>query len=197
MTRLRPAALIAMVLMVLTAPVLLLVALAVFLDLGRPVTFRQKRGGRNSIPFELIKFRTMRTLVDQAGKPLPDEMRITPVGRFLRRSRLDELPELLNIVRGDMGFIGPRPLLPDTIEGLGVKGIARGLVRPGLTGWSQVNGNTLLDLDEKLQLDIWYVNHRSWSLDMAIIWRTLFVMVGGERRNIRSLEHASNPRRGG
>ena len=107
----RPAGLVAMVLMVVTLPVLAIVALMVLLDVGRPVLFRQKRGGRNSIPFELVKFRTMRNLVDQAGKPLPDDMRITAVGRFLRRSRLDELPELLNIMRGDMGFIGPRPLL--------------------------------------------------------------------------------------
>lgn len=193
----RPAAPIAVILMALTAPVLLIVALLVLVDLGRPIAFRQKRSGRSGIPFEMIKFRTMRNSIDQSGKPLPDEMRLTPIGRFLRRTRLDELPELLNIARGDMGFIGPRPLLPDTIEALGVKGIARGLVRPGLTGWSQVNGNTLLDIEEKLQLDIWYVNHRSWSLDMTIIWRTILVVVCGERRNIRSLEHASNPRRGG
>ncbi|MBO9517212.1 MAG: sugar transferase [Porphyrobacter sp.] len=164
------------------SPVLVVLGLLVLLSLGRPVVFQQARSGRLGQPFVLYKFRTMRDDRDEAGRLLPDEQRVTAVGAFLRRTRLDELPGLLNIARGEMAFVGPRPLLPETIDQLGDKGRKRGAVRPGMTGWAQVNGNTLLSLDEKVTLDLWYIDHAGFWLDLTILQRTLLVMIGGERR---------------
>lgn len=170
------------VLLMLVLPLLVLLAGGVLLSLGRPVLFRQQRAGRGGVPFTLLKLRSMRNSCDASGRPLPDEARVTPFGRFLRRSRLDELPGLWNVVAGDMAFVGPRPLLPETIAALEMHGVQRGAVRPGLTGWSQVNGNTLLALEEKIALDLWYVAHSSPLLDLRILLLTVWVMVGGERR---------------
>jgi lipopolysaccharide/colanic/teichoic acid biosynthesis glycosyltransferase len=170
------------VLLMLVLPLLVLLAGGVLLSLGRPVLFRQQRAGRGGVPFTLLKLRSMRNTCDASGRPLPDEARVTPFGRFLRRSRLDELPGLWNVVAGDMAFVGPRPLLPETIAALAMHGVQRGAVRPGLTGWSQVNGNTLLALEEKIALDLWYVAHSSPLLDLRILLLTVWVMVGGERR---------------
>lgn len=164
-------------------PICLLLALFVLLSLGRPVLFRQVRSGRLGKGFVLYKFRSMRDDRDESGRVLPDEQRVTALGAFLRRSRLDELPGLLNIAKGEMAFIGPRPLLPETIRELGDVGQRRSLVRPGMTGWAQVNGNTLLSLDEKVALDLWYIDHASLWLDLLILQRTLLVMIGGERRS--------------
>ncbi|MFC6623251.1 sugar transferase [Novosphingobium panipatense] len=170
------------ILLMLALPLLVLLAGGVLLSLGRPVLFRQQRAGRGGVPFTLLKLRSMRNTCDASGRPLPDEARVTPFGRFLRRSRLDELPGLWNVVAGDMAFVGPRPLLPETIAALAMHGVQRGAVRPGLTGWSQVNGNTLLALEEKIALDLWYVAHSSPLLDLRILLLTVWVMVGGERR---------------
>lgn len=167
---------------VISSPVQVLLGLLVLSSLGRPILFRQVRCGRLGQPFVLYKFRTMRDDRDEAGRLLPDEERVTAVGAFLRRTRLDELPGLLNIAKGEMAFVGPRPLLPETIEELGDKGRRRSLVRPGMTGWAQVNGNTLLSLDEKVALDLWYIDHAGLWLDLTILQRTLLVMIGGERR---------------
>jgi len=172
------------------APVLLFVAILVRLSVGRPVLFRQQRAGRDCRTFDIVKFRTMRDLRDGRGDLLPDRARVTAVGRFLRRTRLDELPELLNILRGEMSFVGPRPLLPCTIVAFGQEGLVRCSVRPGLTGWAQVNGNTLLSQEEKLQLDLWYVRHRSVWTDLRVIGKTVAVIIVGERRNINNLEKA-------
>jgi lipopolysaccharide/colanic/teichoic acid biosynthesis glycosyltransferase len=169
-------------------PVLLLVALTVFLAMGSPVLFRQQRSGLAGSRFTLLKFRSMREATGRDGRPLPDEERVTRLGRFLRRSRLDELPGLFNIVKGDLALVGPRPLLPETIAELGERGRRRGCVRPGLTGWSQVNGNTRLSLDRKIDLDLWYIGNRSWGLDLQIILKTLAVMVFGERETPHSRE---------
>jgi lipopolysaccharide/colanic/teichoic acid biosynthesis glycosyltransferase len=174
--------LLAGVLVIVSFPIQLLLGLLVLLSLGRPIVFRQVRCGRLGEPFVLYKFRTMRDDRDEAGHLLPDEERVTAVGAFLRRTRLDELPGLLNIAKGEMAFIGPRPLLPKTVEDLGDEGRRRNLVRPGMTGWSQVNGNTLLSLDEKIALDLWYIDHAGFWLDLVIVQRTLLVMIGGERR---------------
>lgn len=164
-------------------PLLAILGLGVLISVGRPVLFRQGRSGLDGRTFILVKLRSMRESTGPSGLPLPDEDRVTPFGRFLRRSRLDELPGLWNVVTGDMALVGPRPLLPETIDGLGATGAARGKVRPGLTGWSQVNGNTLLSLDEKVALDLWYVSHASWRLDARILAMTIKVMAGGERRS--------------
>jgi len=175
--------LLATLLLLTLLPLLLLLGLGTLLSMGRPVLFRQRRAGREGRDFTLLKLRSMRDATGADGKPLPDEARVTAFGRFLRRSRLDELPGLWNVAAGDMTFVGPRPLLPETIAALGARGAARGRVRPGLTGWSQVNGNTLLTLDEKIALDLWYVDNASPLLDLRIVVLTLWVMVGGERRS--------------
>ncbi|HUD91507.1 sugar transferase [Sphingobium sp.] len=162
-------------------PVMLLLAGGVALALGRPVLFRQRRAGLGGRVFDLVKFRSMRDLRDAHGQPLADEARLTAFGRLLRRSRLDELPELWNIARGEMSFVGPRPLLPATVDAMGEKGRQRGSVRPGLTGWAQVNGNALLSDADKLALDLWYVEHRSFGRDLWIALRTVETVFGGER----------------
>ncbi|NWK98778.1 hypothetical protein DM806_24570 [Sphingobium lactosutens] len=162
-------------------PVMLLLGMVVALILGRPVLFRQHRAGRGGQAFDLVKFRSMGDLRDAQGQSLPDEARLTSFGRLLRRSRLDELPELWNIARGEMSFVGPRPLLPATVEMMGERGLRRGSVRPGLTGWAQVNGNALLSDADKLALDLWYVEHRSLGRDLWIALRTVGTIFGGER----------------
>ncbi|WP_226637313.1 sugar transferase [Novosphingobium profundi] len=173
---------LAALLLVPCAPVIGVLGLGVALSMGRPILFRQERSGLHQTRFTLFKLRSMRSAFDATGAPLPDEARVTGLGKFLRRSRLDELPGLWNVVRGDMAFVGPRPLLPETIAQLGERGHQRARVRPGLTGWSQVNGNTLLSLDEKVALDMCYIDNASPRLDMQILLRTFWVMLGGERR---------------
>lgn len=182
-------------------PVMLLIAGLVRLTAGSPVLFFQARAGGGGLPFRLVKFRTMTDARDTAGRLLSDERRTTTVGRFLRRTRLDELPELWNIARGEMAFVGPRPLLPETVAGFGEAGRRRGTVPPGLTGWAQVNGNTLLPDEDKLALDLWYVDHRSLRLDALILLKTLRVVLLGERTGTSELErarhHARDHRRRG
>ncbi|WP_313804098.1 sugar transferase [Sphingobium sp.] len=179
---LRPAGLLAIALLGLLSPFLLLLSVLVLSGLGWPVLFRQPRSGRGGRSFTMIKFRTMRDLRDGQGALLPDAQRVTALGQFLRRSRLDELPELINIARGDMDFVGPRPLLPHTISAMGRDGMERGRVRPGLTGLAQVSGNTLLTVEEKLRFDLWYVRNRSSRLDAQIMACTLLVVTRGEKR---------------
>ncbi len=167
-----------------------LIAILVLVAVGRPILFTQERSGRNGRTFRIIKFRTMTDARDRHGALLPDSRRTPRLGKLLRRTRVDELPELLNILRGEMAWVGPRPLLPATVESFGDAGLRRGSVAPGLTGWAQVNGNTLLTPQEKLQLDLWYVQRRSAGLDLRILLGTLLVVLFGERRNPRSLEKA-------
>lgn len=167
----------AAILLVLFAPVMLIISLAVAIDIGVPVTFWQKRPGLGGVPFHLYKFRTMRAAHHPSGRLLSDEERTTALGRFLRRSRLDELPQLYNILRGEMSFVGPRPLLPrDQADGHS----ARLMVRPGLTGWAQVVGGRIISADDKAALDIWYLRNASLALDLAILWKTAHMIVAGE-----------------
>jgi lipopolysaccharide/colanic/teichoic acid biosynthesis glycosyltransferase len=175
---------------VAAAPLAIIIALADRITMGSPVLFRQVRAGLNGIDFQIVKFRTMRDLRDESGTLLPDGSRVTRIGRLLRRSRLDELPEVFNILRGEMSFVGPRPLLPATIEAFSEAGALRCRVRPGLTGWAQINGNTLLTQQEKLDLDLWYIEHRSPLTDAAVLLRTIAVVIAGERRNPDNLEKA-------
>jgi lipopolysaccharide/colanic/teichoic acid biosynthesis glycosyltransferase len=192
----RQSAVSAIIALVMISPVLLVIATVVRLGLGRPVLFRQMRSGLGGVPFQMIKFRTMRDLYDADGAPLPDAERVTSLGRFLRRSRLDELPELLNIARGEMDFVGPRPLLPHTVAAMGEAGAERGTVRPGLTGLAQVNGNTLLTEQEKLRLDLHYVRRRGPVRDAMILWRTVWVIIAGEKRT-NWHDETRHPHRGG
>lgn len=175
-------------------PLMLIIAAAVLLADGRPILFRQARVSKGGKIFHIVKFRTMNNRCDHNDVLLPDAMRMTKVGRFLRRSRIDELPQLFNIVSGSMAVIGPRPLLPTTILAMGDKGWSRCTVRPGLTGWAQVNGNTLLSDDDKLALDLWYSANRSFSLDLRILARTVMVAVHGERRDLSSIRRAHEGR---
>jgi sugar transferase EpsL len=158
--------------LILLAPVLLVVAIAVARKLGRPVLFRQTRPGLGGRPFTLYKFRTMRNATDPTGQPLPDAARLTRFGHFLRATSLDELPELVNILRGEMSLVGPRPLLMQYLDRYTPTQARRHEVRPGLTGWAQVNGRNALTWEEKFALDVWYVDHRTLALDLRILLLT-------------------------
>jgi lipopolysaccharide/colanic/teichoic acid biosynthesis glycosyltransferase len=175
---------------VLAFPVMFLCATLTALTIGSPIFFRQNRAGLGRRPFSMVKLRSMRELRDQSGKLLPDKDRTPALGRILRRLRLDELPELINVLRGEMALVGPRPLLPHTVDAMSTGGLLRCSVRPGLTGWAQVNGNSRLNEDEKLALDLWYIENRSLLLDLTILVRTIGVTLFGERINITSLENA-------
>jgi lipopolysaccharide/colanic/teichoic acid biosynthesis glycosyltransferase len=159
--------------LVVLSPLLAAVALAVRLRLGAPVLFRQERPGLHGRPFVLVKFRTMRDATDAAGRPLPDERRLTPLGRWLRSTSLDELPELWNVLRGEMSLVGPRPLLMQYLPLYSPEQARRHEVRPGVTGWAQVNGRNALGWEERFALDVWYVDHRSLRLDLWILLLTL------------------------
>lgn len=164
----------------LLMPVLLIVMLLVKIKLGSPVFFRQTRPGLNGKPFQMVKFRTMRDAFDEDGKPLPDSERITPFGRFLRSTSLDELPELWNVLKGDMSLVGPRPLLLKYMSFYTGEEITRHDVRPGITGWAQINGRNTSPWSERLALDVWYVKNRSFLLDLKIILKTLLKVVKKE-----------------
>lgn len=187
--------LIAAVLLLLCSPVFGILTLLLICLQGPPVLFRQRRCGLGGATFDIIKFRSMTLSRDDDGNLLSDAERKERFGSLLRRYRVDELPELINIVRGEMAFVGPRPLLPETVAAMGPEGQLRSSVRPGLTGWAQVNGNALLDERRKLDLDIWYIQHRSLALDLKIIARTPSVLLLGERigDNVQSERSMTSP----
>lgn len=174
------------------APVLLVVALLVAWKLGRPVFFRQRRPGLHGKSFEMIKFRTMLDAVDGKGEPLPDHERLTPFGRRLRATSLDELPGLINVLRGDLSLVGPRPLLESYLPHYTAEQHRRHDVRPGLTGWAQINGRNNISWEDRLRLDVWYVDNRSFGLDMKILLRTIFKVL--RREDIAAEGHATMPR---
>ena len=159
--------------LLILSPVFAIIAILVRFDLGSPVLFRQIRPGRDGQPFCMAKFRTMRDSCDAAGVPLDDADRLTRFGRFLRAMSLDELPELWNVLRGDMSLVGPRPLLMEYLPRYSAEQYRRHEVRPGITGWAQVNGRNALDWPEKLALDVWYVDHRTFWLDLKILMMTV------------------------
>ena len=164
---------IALLLLVALSLPMLIVAMVVRWKMGAPVLFRQTRPGRNREPFELMKFRTMNDATDSQGSVLPDEARLTPAGRWLRRLSLDELPQLFNVLRGDMSLVGPRPLLMEYLPLYTPEQARRHAVRPGVTGWAQVNGRNAVSWEERFRLDVWYVDHHSFWLDLRILWLTL------------------------
>ena len=165
--------LVAATLLLLTLPLMLATALAVRLALGPPVLLRQTRPGKGGIPFLFFKFRTMTEERDGAGRLLPDERRLTPFGRWLRATSFDELPQLVNVLKGDMSLVGPRPLLMEYISLYSPQQARRHEVRPGITGWAQVNGRNALSWEERFRLDVWYVDHWSWLLDARILLLTV------------------------
>ena len=154
-------------------PVLLVLALLVRVNLGSPVLFRQTRPGLRGEPFTVLKFRTMRDALGPDGQPLPDCDRLTRFGRFLRATSLDELPELINALRGEMSLVGPRPLLMQYLDRYTPRQARRHEVKPGITGWAQVNGRNAISWEEKFELDVWYIDHQSVMLDLKILWLTL------------------------
>lgn len=163
------AALLALV--VLSVP-MLFTTLMVYVFLGSPVCFRQQRPGLNGRPFNMIKFRSMTDRRDETGALLPDHLRLSPFGFFLRNSSLDELPELINVLKGEMSLVGPRPLLMDYLPLYTPEQSRRHELRPGITGWAQVNGRNAITWEEKFKLDVWYVDNQSFWLDIKILWMT-------------------------
>lgn len=159
--------------LLLLLPVITVIALQIRRKLGSPVLFRQVRPGKDGKPFEMIKFRTMRDAVDDEGDLLPDAERMTPFGHFLRSTSLDELPELWNVLKGDMSLVGPRPLLMEYLPLYSEQQYRRQNVRPGVTGWAQINGRNAISWEDKFKLDTWYVDHRSFWLDLKIIYLTI------------------------
>jgi len=155
------------------------IAVLVRLTLGSPVIYRQPRPGLHGRTFDIYKFRTMVDATDANGEPLPNRLRITPVGRFLPRTSLDELPELVNVLRGEMSLVGPRPLRTFYLDRYTPEQARRHDVMPGITGWAQINGRNTLTWDERLALDIWYVDHASVWLDLKILMQTFFALVRG------------------
>ena len=171
------------------SPLVALIATAVRLKLGSPVLFRQLRPGLRGKAFTLLKFRTMIDARDAEGKPLPDAARLTRLGRFLRSTSLDELPELLNVLKGDMSLVGPRPLLMQYLDRYTLEQMRRHEVKPGLSGWAQVNGRNDLSWEDKFRLDVWYVDHLSLFMDLKIILLTLWKIA--EREGISQAGQAT------
>jgi lipopolysaccharide/colanic/teichoic acid biosynthesis glycosyltransferase len=169
--------------LILLAPVLALVACLVRIKLGAPIFFRQQRPGLHGRPFMLLKFRTMTDARDADGKLLPDTVRLTPFGRFLRSSSFDELPELINVLRGEMSLVGPRPLLMEYLDRYTSEQMRRHQVLPGISGWAQVNGRNALEWNQKFALDVWYVDHQSLWLDLKIVAITIWKILVREGIN--------------
>lgn len=178
--------------LLLLAPLIAVIALAVRLALGSPVLFRQRRAGLDGEPFELLKFRTMTDARDATGALLPDAARLTRFGRFLRSTSLDELPELLNVLRGEMSLVGPRPLLLDYLPHYSPEQARRHAVKPGITGWAQVQGRNSTSWDTRIGLDVWYVDHWSPWLDLRILLLTVVKVL--TREGISADGHATMPR---
>jgi sugar transferase EpsL len=175
--------------LVVVSPILLIAAALVGLRLGRPIVFRQDRLGLGGRPFSVLKLRTMTDAVDASGRPLPDSARLTPLGRTLRATSIDELPQLANVIAGDMSLVGPRPLFASYADLYSAEQRRRHDVRPGLTGLAQVSGRNDLSWPEKFTLDVWYVDHVSLWLDLRILARTLWRLLS--RRGVSQLGEAT------
>lgn len=190
--------------MLAVSPVLLLGIAAIFIEDRGPIFFRQDRAGLRGVPFTLLKLRSMRVnRLDEAavGQVKGDHHLVTRVGRVIRRSKIDELPQLLNVIRGDMSLVGPRPTVPDQVARYTGFQRRRLEVRPGMTGWAQVNGNVELTWEDRILMDVWYVDHRSLRLDAMILFQTIQVVLVGERPNANAVEiakrYADSSGRGG
>ncbi|MYL69903.1 sugar transferase [Halobacillus litoralis] len=181
--------LISLILIILLVFIFLLVSLIVRVKMGSPILFKQKRIGLDGIPFELYKFRTMNNRRDDSGNLLSDKQRLTSTGLFLRRYSLDEIPQLLNVIKGEMSIVGPRPLLLEYLPLYNDEQILRNLVRPGITGWAQINGRNAISWEEKFKLDVWYVNNQTLFLDFKILFITFFKVI--KREGIHQDSHAT------
>lgn len=182
---------LAVLLLLCFSPFLLLIAVFVKINIGSPILFKQKRAGIHGKPFYIYKFRTMTNKVDANGELLPDRDRLTRFGKFLRNFSLDELPQLINIIRGEMSFVGPRPLFVEYVDRYTLEQSKRLAVKPGITGWAQVNGRNSISWEEKFALDVWYVENRTIWLDVKIILLTLKKVLKSE--GIRHKDHETMP----
>ena len=173
----------ALLLIMVFSPVIVCVALLVKLKLGSPIIFKQQRPGLNGVPFNFYKFRTMTIQRDSGGKLVADYLRLTHFGTFLRKYSLDELPQLFNVINGDISLVGPRPLLMEYLPLYSTEQAKRHLVRPGITGWAQVNGRNAITWEQKFELDVWYVNHHSLLLDFKILMLTVYKVIKSDGIN--------------
>jgi undecaprenyl phosphate N,N'-diacetylbacillosamine 1-phosphate transferase len=180
---------LALLLILLFLPFIVGTAIVVFFKIGRPIIFKQIRPGYKEKLFSIYKFRTMTNERDKEGKLLPDEKRLTPLGMFLRKASLDELPQLFNVLKGEMSFVGPRPLLVEYLELYSEEQKKRHSVTPGITGWAQVNGRNAISWEEKFKYDVWYVENQSFLLDMKIMWMTFLKVI--KRSDINSTTSVS------
>jgi len=183
---------ISLFLLIILFPLFILIMFLIYLNMGRPIFFKQKRAGFKGKPFYIFKFRTMKNIYDSNGNLLHDEERLTKLGKFLRSSSLDELPELINVLKGEMSIVGPRPLLYEYLPLYTPEQARRHEVKPGMTGWVQVNGRNALSWEEKFKLDVWYVDNWSLLLDMKIIWRTIKQVL--KREGIQHHNHVTMPK---
>lgn len=170
----------AVILLLVLGPLLITIAFIIRWRLGTPIFFRQARPGLHGVPFQLLKFRTMLQVTNIQGLPLPDAERMTKFGHFLRSSSLDELPELINIIRGEMAFVGPRPLLMEYLPLYTPRQMRRHEVLPGITGWAQINGRNAISWEDKFNLDVWYVDHKSFLFDLRILVMTIWKVLRRE-----------------
>lgn len=176
----------------LLSPVLAGIGVAILLKMGRPASFRQRRPGIHGKPFNMLKFRTMTNKTDEQGRPLPDADRLTRLGQFLRSTSLDELPELFNVLRGEMSLVGPRPLLMEYLDRYTPEQARRHEVKPGISGWAQINGRNTISWEEKFRLDVWYVDNWSIWLDIRILVVTVWKVI--RRDEISAASHATMPK---
>lgn len=175
--------------LIISAPITLTAAAVIAKKLGKPVLFRQVRPGQDGKPFEIYKFRTMSDKRDENGELLPDDQRMTSVGTFIRKSSIDELPQLINVLKGDISLVGPRPLLMEYLPLYNDEQKKRHNVKPGITGWAQVNGRNAISWDEKFKLDVWYAENQSFKLDMYIIYKTIINIL--QRKDINAPNHVT------
>ena len=178
--------------MILLFPIFLLVLMAVKLYLGTPVFFKRPRAGQFGKPFEMIKFRSMTDEIDSHGNPLPDEKRLTRFGKLLRSTSLDELPSLWSVLKGDMSLVGPRPLLLEYTKYYSTEQARRLQIKPGITGWAQINGRNAISWEHKFRYDVWYVDNQSFWLDVKIIWMTIKKVV--TRDGISAKDNVTMPK---
>ncbi|WP_326028240.1 sugar transferase [Staphylococcus simulans] len=172
-----------------SAPILVGASVAIAKSMGRPVLFKQQRPGLNGEPFYIYKFRTMTDARDDQGELLPDEQRMTKVGSFIRKTSIDELPQLINVIKGDLSLVGPRPLLMEYLPLYSDEQKKRHLVKPGITGWAQVNGRNAISWEVKFKLDVWYVENQSFKLDMYILYKTFINVLN--RKDVSAKDHVT------
>ena len=183
--------LFALIVLIIVSPFMIVIAILIGIVMGRPVMFRQLRPGEHNKPFTIYKFRTMLNESDKDGNLLPDQLRLTKLGRFLRTTSLDELPEVFNVLRGEMSFVGPRPLRMEYLEYYTKEQMRRHEVKPGITGWAQINGRNLISWEERFELDVWYVDHWNLFLDLKILLKTVFKVL--KREGISAEGYATMP----